>query len=152
VVACREDRAQAVDACGAKASVKQTQGDKIMRDISRREPMETMLLAGAGFLHAERQVGGGQSPLHERAESGRSTEGMSAVIAGPGLAIIHSSLILLKSATISVSRQSSLTSFSISFGLTEVGSSSMRFRQVRNRDGAHNSSSKDKKMGIVRPS
>ena len=83
MVACREDRAQAVDACGAKASVKQTQGDKIMRDISRREPMETMLLAGAGFLHAERQVGGGQSPLHERAESGRSTENISAVIIGP---------------------------------------------------------------------
>jgi hypothetical protein len=49
-------------------------------------------------------------------------------IVASGLAIIHSSLILLKSVTISVSRGSSLTSFSISFGMTRVGSSSMSSR------------------------
>jgi hypothetical protein len=43
-----------------------------------------------------------------------------AAIAGLGLAIIHSSLILLNSATISVWRVSSLMSFSISLGMTDI--------------------------------
>jgi len=33
-------------------------------------------------FYAERQLGGGQSPLHERAESGRSPEVISAVVVG----------------------------------------------------------------------
>jgi hypothetical protein len=41
-------------------------------------------------------------------------------IAGPGLAIIHSLLILLKSATISLSPGSSLISFSISLRMTDI--------------------------------
>jgi NADP-dependent 3-hydroxy acid dehydrogenase YdfG len=48
----------------------------------------------------------------------------------------HSSLMLLKSATISVARRSSLTSSSISVGRTDVCSSSTSFRYSFRNSGA----------------
>jgi hypothetical protein len=61
--------------------------------------------------------------MAKRRKVGRASLQVDHRIVASGLAIIHSSLFLLKSVTISVSRGSSLMRFSISLGKTKLDSS-----------------------------
>src|SRR5262245_66521699 len=65
------DQADAADACRDKVNAKPKTRRYIMRDMSRREAMETMLLASAGFTLTRLRNAGAQTAAAPQAFAGQ---------------------------------------------------------------------------------